>query len=402
MKVTLLYSKYFSDPTGASAVMRFLNQGQELFRKNGVEISFYSRDTILPKNNSISEDKRNDSNKSVKGCIMSFLRKQSKKNPFAALLHKYIRSGRAAKTLINRYRKEDFQDDIVFIHELDTCYNFLKTRKKDDKTKVVLVLHENGVINGMMLLEYPSLKRSLFYKLIQNKSNYVLNNVDKLGFVSETSMNNFISNNSAYNRDKLFYNLNGIPSVAIPSMAFHHKNTINLCCVGTVNERKGQRYIVEALSQLPLAEREKIHIDIVGDGENKEELVLFCQQNNLLKYISFLGKRTDIVDILSNNDVFILPSQNEGLPISILEAMRQGLPIVSTKVGGIPEMIEDGKTGLLIEPTTASVLQLFKKISNYDWEKMGQESKKLYEKKFSLQSMVDKYSSIFHDVMNEE
>lgn len=402
MKVTLLYSKYFSDPTGASAVMRFLNQGQELFRKNGVEISFYSRDTILPKNNSINDDKRDDSNKSVKDCIMSFLRKQSKINPFAALLHKYIRSGRAAKTLINRYRKENFQDDIVFMHELDTCYYYLKTRKKNDKTKVILVLHENGVINNCLLIDYPSLKSPVFNRFLRVKSDYVIKKVNKLGFVSETSMNIFTLNNPTYDTNKLFFNLNGIPSIVIPLSSFPDKNIIKLCCVGSVNERKGQRNIVEALSQLSTIEKEKIHIDIVGEGESREEFELFCQKNDLSKYITFWGKRNDIVNILSHNDIFILPSQIEGLPISILEAMRQGLPIVSTKVGGIPEMIEDGKTGLLIEPTTESVLQLFKTISNYDWEKMGQESKKLYEKRFSLQSMVDKYSSIFHDVMNEK
>ena len=178
-------------------------------------------------------------------------------------------------------------------------------------------------------------------------------------------------------------------------------NVINICCVGTVNERKGQRHLIEAVDMLPPQERGKIHINIVGDGEIKEDLVKLSQEKKLSDYFTFMGNRKDIEEILSHNDIFILPSHNEGLPIAILEAMRQGLPIISTKVGGIPEMIIDGKTGLLIEPSSDSVLSVFKNISSYDWKNMGIESKRLFNEKFSLNSMVDKYSTIFHEIMEE-
>lgn len=400
MKVTLLYSKYLTDPTGASAVMRFLKQGSKQFHENSIDIEFFTRDDILPlknKNLKIKKQKKH----TLKERFVQFLGKQSKNNPIAAVIHRYIRTGRAAKILINRYNRMNQGSDIIFIHELETCYEYLKSRKKNDRTKVVLVLHENGIAHNMTLIEYPSLRKSFFYKKLHKTSDFVFKKIDKLGFVSESSMKTFAENNPDFPIEKLFYNLNGIPSIETPT----HSNTIgsvlNICCVGTVNERKGQRHIVKALNQLSSEEKEKLHINVVGDGEIKEELEFFCESNSLSKHISFLGKRSDIVDILSQNQIFILPSHNEGLPISILEAMRQGLPIISTKVGGIPEMIEEGKTGIFIEPNTESILRLFKNITKYDWKEMGKESKQLFEFKFSLKSMIDKYSAIFHEVMND-
>lgn len=280
--------------------------------------------------------------------------------------------------------------------------NISNQEKKKYSARVVLVVHENGLTHDTTLTDYPSLKKPYFYKKLLKISEYVFENVDKLGFVSETSMKTFIENNPDYPKEKLFFNLNGIPSTANSYKSDINNNILNICCVGTVNERKGQRDIVEAVILLSEEEKEKIHIDIVGDGEIKQELEQICKENNLSKYISFLGRRSDIENILSQNNIFLLPSKMEGLPISILEAMRQGLPIISSKVGGIPEMVENGKTGLLIEPNRDDLIKIFKNISRYDWKKMGEESKKLFENKFSLKSMVDKYSLIFHEVMGRK
>lgn len=128
MKAILLFSKYLSDPTGASAVMRFLKQGKDIFKENDVDIEFFTRDDIIPQKNSLTPKK--SSEHSIKDRIMSLLRKQSKSNAMAAILHKYIRSVRASKVLIEKYMSLDHDVDVVFMHELDTCYEYLKSRKK--------------------------------------------------------------------------------------------------------------------------------------------------------------------------------------------------------------------------------------------------------------------------------
>ena len=84
-----------------------------------------------------------------------------------------------------------------------------------------------------------------------------------------------------------------------------------------------------------------------------------------------------------NSDLFILPSITEGFPIAILEAMRVGLPIVSTNVAGIPEMINDGDTGLIIEPSVDGVFGFLSNFEKYDWKKMGENSHDLFLEKFT-------------------
>lgn len=104
-----------------------------------------------------------------------------------------------------------------------------------------------------------------------------------------------------------------------------------------------------------LGSAELPHLSIVGDGQQKEQLEEFCNVNGLDK-VSFLGARDDIAQILASTDVFVLSSIAEGIPMTILEAMSAKTPIVSTKVGGIPEVITDGVEGYLVEKSNPIAL----------------------------------------------
>jgi len=88
----------------------------------------------------------------------------------------------------------------------------------------------------------------------------------------------------------------------------------------------------------------------VGDGPAASELHRLAYETGVAKKIHFLGARRDIPRVLSALDLLVLPSQQEGLPNSILEAMAAGVPVVATRVGGIPEVVVDGETGLLVPP----------------------------------------------------
>lgn len=396
MKVILLYSKYLNDPTGASAVMRFLKESAGLFRSKGVEMNYFTRDNILPKKN-YPEGKKNTS-AGVKGMIVRFLKRFSKTNSICALLHLYIRSGRAAKVLVKRYLLQSENIDIAFIHEIDTCYYFLKYIKKQCNVKVVFVSHsKGGDLYGTTRLDYPCLCNGIASRYLCKKEKYVLSRVDRLGFVSQTSMTNFKNINNAFDQNKLFYNLNGIPD-ADAIRKKKNNNRFNICCVGTVNERKGQRFIIEALADIPVSQRERMHVNIIGDGEIRNELEEYCVEKSINQYITFWGSRKDVSNLLQCNDIFILPSLDDGLPIAILEAMRQGLPIVSTRVGGIPEMIDEGYNGVFIKPSTEGVKSVLMNLDHYDWERMGCNSRRIFLNKFSLESMVNGYSEVFKSI----
>jgi glycosyltransferase involved in cell wall biosynthesis len=89
---------------------------------------------------------------------------------------------------------------------------------------------------------------------------------------------------------------------------------------------------------------------VVGDGPLRRSLEARVGRDGLAPRVHFLGARRDLGDLLAASDIFVLPSLWEGLPLSLVLAMGAALPVVSTTVAGIPELVRDGETGLLVPP----------------------------------------------------
>ena len=121
-----------------------------------------------------------------------------------------------------------------------------------------------------------------------------------------------------------------------------------ISCVSRLTPRKGHAILFEAL-RLIRDDLEHVHVNIVGDGEMRDKLERLSSKLGLRR-VSFLGHRDDVANILSSSDIYVLPTTSDTLPISVIEAMFAGKAIVSTRCGGIPELLEHQKTGLLAEP----------------------------------------------------
>lgn len=124
---------------------------------------------------------------------------------------------------------------------------------------------------------------------------------------------------------------------------------------GRLVERKGVAYLLEALPAL-VARHPDALLWIAGDGPLREDLERQAAERNLTGAVSFLGFRGDVPSLLSESDLFALPSLTEGLPLVLLEAMAASLPIVACHVDGVPEFVRDGETGLLVPPRSADAL----------------------------------------------
>jgi len=118
--------------------------------------------------------------------------------------------------------------------------------------------------------------------------------------------------------------------------------------IARLTEQKGHATLFKALSDTPGLER--LHLLLVGDGELRGELERAAVARGLGARVHFLGARRDLGNLLGAMDLFVLPSLWEGLPLSLVLAMGAGLPVVSTAVAGIPEVVTDGQTGLLVAP----------------------------------------------------
>ena len=141
--------------------------------------------------------------------------------------------------------------------------------------------------------------------------------------------------------------------VMIPSQVPNRSNSdlLNFVFLGKIDQRKGIYDLLRAFASLPVAQQNKIRLILAGSGE-EEQVRQLAKTLGIEKNIQFPGwiNEQQRDDLLAQAHVFLLPSYQEGLPMALLEAMSWGLPCITTPVGGIPEVITDGETGLLVEP----------------------------------------------------
>ncbi|MCH6264775.1 MULTISPECIES: glycosyltransferase family 4 protein [Neobacillus] len=182
--------------------------------------------------------------------------------------------------------------------------------------------------------------------------------------------------------------------------AAKQRDSIVITCVSRLRPRKGHKYLFEALALLK-KKLGNVEVRIVGDGEMREELekqVLDLQ----LKNVKFLGKRTDIPDLLSESDIFVLPTTSDTLPISVIEAMFAKQAILTTDCGGIPEIIRDEYSGLIAEPANSK--QLAKKLLRLVKEqtlrkKLARQARNYAKKQLTVNYMALKIAGIYQSLL---
>jgi len=132
---------------------------------------------------------------------------------------------------------------------------------------------------------------------------------------------------------------------------------LTIVTVGSLSPHKGQEYLIRSLPEIPRSGL-MFRLYLIGDGEYRPQLQSLVDELKLNDYVTFAGtKKTDEVPLwLNAADIFVQPSLSEGNPNAVLEAMACGLPIVATRTGGLPQMIEDGVDGILIAPASAGDL----------------------------------------------
>lgn len=124
--------------------------------------------------------------------------------------------------------------------------------------------------------------------------------------------------------------------------------------IARLTEQKAHRVLFEALIRRP--ELGSLHVIAVGDGHLRDDLQSRAERLGLASRIHFAGARRDLGNILNAVDMFVMPSLWEGLPLSLVLAMGAGLPVIASRVAGIPEVVDEGVSGLLVEPGKAAPL----------------------------------------------
>ncbi len=181
------------------------------------------------------------------------------------------------------------------------------------------------------------------------------------------------------------------------------KTQLLLTCVARFSEQKNHMGLLESFA---LASRQMpaMHLLLVGDGELKHAIVNRITELELQGRVHLLGVRQDIPEILAASDMFVLASLWEGNPLCLMEAMAAGLPCVATGVGGVPELVQEGVTGRLIEPNdragfSSAILQLLDDASIRS--KMGVQAKRQAQTRFDSDDMAKAYLRLYGYGMND-
>ena len=175
--------------------------------------------------------------------------------------------------------------------------------------------------------------------------------------------------------------------------------------IGTVARAepyKGVAFLQQAALQL-VRQYPKLDFVFVGDGSLRKELEGEVRRLGLSQRIRFLGFRNDVHEIMNAFDIFVLPSLTEGLPNVILEAMASYKPVIATAVGGIPEAVVEGETGLLIPPgDPAAIVEAIKRLLGHNKAalRMGEAGRKRVEELFSLQREVASFDRLYQQLLS--
>jgi glycosyltransferase involved in cell wall biosynthesis len=171
--------------------------------------------------------------------------------------------------------------------------------------------------------------------------------------------------------------------------------------VARLHPLKGIDVLLRAAVGMVRAEPD-FRLEIAGDGAHRPELERLADELGLRAHVRFLGEMRDVAGLLSRARLFVLPSYSEGVSLTLLEAMAVGLPVVATRVGGNPEVVVPGETGVLVPPGNAeelsqAMLQMWRDAGR--GRHLGEAGRRRVEQCFDVRRMVKKYERLYEPGM---
>ncbi|MEK7544777.1 MAG: glycosyltransferase family 4 protein [Patescibacteria group bacterium] len=255
---------------------------------------------------------------------------------------------------------------------LSPLKNFIKKKLIKNIAHLIAISEKN---RDLLEKNYPTLK---------DKTSVIANGIDLEKF--EFQLASFTKENHAEIRKNIFKVSEKTPVIIT---------------VAELHPRKGLLYLLEAAKKIQ-EKNTDFKIIIVGSGPQKKVLEKKIQKLGLEREISLLGYQHNIPHLLAASDMFVLPSLNEAFGLVLLEAMAAKLPIIATKNGGIPEIITNNVTGLLVLPAESSELAyaILRLLKNKDLaHRLAQEGHKLVKKSFDVRDMVKKTEEVYNTIL---
>lgn len=168
---------------------------------------------------------------------------------------------------------------------------------------------------------------------------------------------------------------------------------------------KGHTYFLDAAKYV-LETHPKARFLIIGDGELREELERYAQDTGINQHIAFLGFRRDLPEIYADLDVVVLSSLNEGLPVTLIEAMASATPIVTAQVGGVEDLVEHERTGILVPPKDSRALadgicQILA-LTPQQRQAMGETGRASVYPRYHISTLVSNIETLYQDLLRRK
>ena len=173
---------------------------------------------------------------------------------------------------------------------------------------------------------------------------------------------------------------------------------------GRLIPQKGIEYFLMAASEV-LKEFPSLLFGIVGEGPHRSTLERLIKDLGIERSVVFTGLRADMPNVYASLDVFVLPSLEEGMPMTVLEALASGLPVIATKVGAVTKLVFPNQTGILVRPREAKDLAaaLISLIEDPELRvRLGQNGRSLVRNEYSSSVMSQRYLRLYEELLNEK
>lgn len=209
------------------------------------------------------------------------------------------------------------------------------------------------------------------------------------------------------NTDKFYPVVNRQERTQRPQPVPFDEDCFVIGTVGRIQDVKNHIGLVDAFTIMKqlTPDSSRLRLAIVGDGPLMPALQKKVSDSGLEESVWLPGARNDIADIMRGLDLFVLPSLAEGTPVTVLEAMACGLPVVASRVGGLPEVVEENLNGLLVPPADAAALAAAMLSFHSNAERAsaaGIAGRQRIERQYSVQAMLDAYSGLYDALLTDK
>jgi len=284
----------------------------------------------------------------------------------------------------------DFAPDIIHSHRIkENILAYFSV--KNSERKIILISTQHG------MPEPVKMKWKKYKDVLLSKYNiYILSTYFKKLIVVSADIKNNITNNFGIHEDKVQVIHNGTVVITNNSRK-REREFFTIGSAGRFFPIKDYPLMVETAREV-LKKTDKIRFELAGEGPELERIIGLIQEYKIEKYFSLKGFVDDMASFYSNIDLYMNTSFHEGLPMSILEAMSHGIPIIALNTGGLKEILSDGLHGFLLEGRDPKLiaekcLQLFQD-KEMLW-RMGIASRDNIIKNFSYDKMAENYYNLY-------